>query len=77
MCCTPWTASYVNSIAIRRHLGSAISTRIRVPNVSGRADLGQTLVISSGFSHGDIGRFPEVTVPSQRIAAALGVAGRG
>jgi carbamoyl-phosphate synthase large subunit len=67
--------SYVNSIAIRRHLGTAISTRMRVPNVSGRAELGPTLVISSGFSHGDIGRFPEVTVPSQQIAAALGVQG--
>jgi carbamoyl-phosphate synthase large subunit len=67
--------AYVNSIAIRRHLGAAISSRIRVPNVSGRAELGPTLVISSGFSHGDIGRFPEVTVPSARIAAALGAQG--
>jgi carbamoyl-phosphate synthase large subunit len=66
---------YVNSIAIRRHLSGALSTRIRVPNVSGRADLGPTLMISSGFSHGDIGRFPEVAVPSQRIAAALGAQG--
>jgi carbamoyl-phosphate synthase large subunit len=66
---------YVNSIAIRRHLGAAISTRIRVPNISGRDDLGPTLVISSGFSHGDIGRFPEVTKPSEKIATALGVQG--
>ena len=66
---------YVNSIAIRRHLGAAISSRIRVPNISGRADLGPTLVISSGFSHGDIGRFPEVTAASERIAKALGARG--
>ncbi len=66
---------YVNSIAIRRHLGTAISSRMRVANVSGRAELGQTLVISSGFSHGDIGRFPEVTSVCRRIAQAIDARG--
>jgi carbamoyl-phosphate synthase large subunit len=66
---------FVNSIAIRRHLGTAISTKIRVRNTSGRPELGPTLVISSGFSHGDIGRFPEVTGGAERIAKALDVRG--
>lgn len=62
----------VNSIALRRHLGSAISTRIKVPNCTGRSELGETLIISSGFSHGDLGPFPEVTGPCEKIADALG-----
>jgi carbamoyl-phosphate synthase large subunit len=66
---------FVNSIAIRRHLGTAMSSRIRVRNLTDRAELGPTLVISSGFSHGDIGRFPEVTAACERIAKALDVRG--
>jgi carbamoyl-phosphate synthase large subunit len=66
---------FINSIAIRRHLGAAISTRIRVKNTSGKPELGPTLVISSGFSHGDIGRFPEVTGACERIAKALDARG--
>lgn len=66
---------FVNSIAIRRHLGTAISTRIRVSNTSGREELGPTLVVSSGYSHGDIGRFPEVTEVCERIAKHLDARG--
>jgi carbamoyl-phosphate synthase large subunit len=66
---------FINSIAIRRHLGTAMSTRIRVPNVSGRSELGPTLVVSSGFSHGDIGRFDEVTAACEQIAKQLDVRG--
>ena len=66
---------FVNSIGVRRHLNSAFSSRIRVPNHSGRAELGGTLVISSGVSQGDIGRFPEVTEVCERIAKALDARG--
>lgn len=66
---------FVNSIAIRRHLGTAMSSRIRVRNQSERVELGTSLVISSGFSHGDIGKFPEVTGACERIAKALDVRG--
>lgn len=66
---------FVNSIALRRELKSSLSIRSSVQNRSNRADLGTKLIISSGISQGEIGRFPEVTEPCERIAAALGVAG--
>ena len=40
-----------------------------------RLPSGPTLVISSGFSHGDIGRFRAVTEPCERIAEALDARG--
>lgn len=65
----------VNSIALRRDLRSAISSKIRVPNQTDRADLGDTLVVSSGFSHGEIGRYPEVAAPCEKIAESLDARG--
>lgn len=65
----------INSIAVHRHILSALSNRLKVPNRSGREELGPVLAISSGVSQGDIGRFPEVTGPCERIAAALGATG--
>jgi carbamoyl-phosphate synthase large subunit len=66
---------YVDSIALRRHLSGALHVRASVPNLTGRAELGRTLVISSGVSHGEIGRFPEVTEPCRLISEALGARG--
>jgi len=66
---------FVNSIAVRRDLKSALNVRAAAPNLSGREELGPTLVISSGVSHGHVDRFPEVTGPCERMAAALGVRG--
>lgn len=66
---------FINSIGLRRELKSALSVRSSVQNRSGRIDLGTKLVISSGISQGEIGRFPEVTEPCERIAAAMGVKG--
>jgi carbamoyl-phosphate synthase large subunit len=65
----------VNSIAVHRDLHSQLNVRTRVANRTGRKELGPSLVLSSGYSHGTIGRFPDVTGPSERIAAALGVTG--
>lgn len=65
----------IDSIALRRLVQGQLHTRVQVPNRTGRTDLGQTLVISSGVSHGYVGRFPEVTGPCERIAAALGARG--
>jgi carbamoyl-phosphate synthase large subunit len=61
----------INSIATRRLLTTAISVRLRVPNRTARHDLGPMLVVSSGVSQGEVGRWPEVTGPCERIAAAL------
>ncbi|HLG71804.1 MAG TPA: ATP-grasp domain-containing protein [Chloroflexota bacterium] len=65
----------VNSIAVHRMLGSALSTRLKAPNRTERTELGPILMISSGVSQGYVDRFPEVTGPCERIASALGVRG--
>jgi carbamoyl-phosphate synthase large subunit len=67
--------TFVNSIALRRELDGPLSIRFQAPNATGREELGERLVISSGFSHGVIDRFPEVTEQCERIAAELGVHG--
>ena len=67
--------NFVNSIALRRSLNGALNTRSVVRNRTGRDDLGEWLVISSGVSHGYIDRFPEVTEPCERMARALGARG--
>ena len=67
--------NYVNSIAVRRSLAGQLNIRSAVPNRTGRRELGEALVISSGISQGDIGRFPEVTAQCKEIAAALGARG--
>jgi carbamoyl-phosphate synthase large subunit len=66
---------FINSIAVRRILESQLNVRISVPNRTGRHELGDRLVISSGISHGYVGRFPEVTGQCEEIARALGVRG--
>ncbi|MEO7728979.1 MAG: ATP-grasp domain-containing protein [Burkholderiales bacterium] len=61
----------LNSIAIRRVIGNAISVRLRVPNRTSNHTLGNSLVISSGVSQGEVGRWPLVTAQCERIARAL------
>jgi carbamoyl-phosphate synthase large subunit len=63
--------TFINSIAVRRMLGNALSVRLKVPNNSNRPDLGPMLVISSGISQGEIGRFREITAQCEEIGAAL------
>lgn len=62
---------YVNSIAVKRHLNSGLSVRTAVVNRTGRSEFGSHLVISSGVSQGDIGRYPEVTSQCREIADRL------
>jgi carbamoyl-phosphate synthase large subunit len=66
---------FINSIALRRLVAGQLHTRVSVPNMTDRRDLGEVLVISSGVSHGTLDRYPDVTGPCERIAAALGVTG--
>jgi carbamoyl-phosphate synthase large subunit len=66
---------YVNAIAVKRHLNSGLSVRTSVINRTGRKELGPRLVISSGVSQGDIGRFDEVTRQCREIADRLGSRG--
>jgi carbamoyl-phosphate synthase large subunit len=66
---------YVNSIAVKRHLNSRLSVCASVVNRTGRKELGPRLVISSGVSQGDIGRYPEITAQCREIADRLGSRG--
>ena len=67
--------NFINSIAVRRKFNSALNIRTAVRNRTRRAELGEWLVISSGISHGQVGRFRNVTEPCERIAAVLGARG--
>jgi carbamoyl-phosphate synthase large subunit len=67
--------NFLNSIAVRRHLNGTMNIRSSVPNRSGRPELGSSLVVSSGVSQGEVGAFPEVTGPCERLAKSLGVRG--
>lgn len=63
---------YINSIAVKKSILSGLSNKMRIPNRTGRKELGTLLAISSGISQGEIGRFPDITEPSRRIAEAIG-----
>jgi carbamoyl-phosphate synthase large subunit len=66
---------YFNAIAVKRHLKSGLSVRTSVENRTNRKELGPRLVISSGVSQGDIGRYGEVTAQCREIADRLGSRG--
>jgi carbamoyl-phosphate synthase large subunit len=65
----------LGSVALRRELSSLLSVRSRVANRTGRAELGRELVVSSGFSQGEVNDFPEVRAQAERLAEALGSRG--
>jgi len=66
---------YINSIAVKRALTGGLNIRMSVPNRTGKTELGPKLVISTGVSQGEIGRFPEVTEQCKAIAKAVGAKG--
>lgn len=66
---------YINSIAVRRELKSALNLRISTPNLTGRKDLGSRLVVSSGISMGEVCQNSEVLETCEKIAKALDVRG--
>jgi len=57
----------VGSIAIKRVIGNAVSTRLRVPSLDGQ----RTHVISSGFSQGIVCHVPELQEQAEKIAKGL------
>lgn len=67
--------NYINSIAVRRLLSGQLNIRMSVPNRTDKVNLGPKLVVSSGVSHGHIGRFEEVLEQCREMAVALGVRG--
>jgi carbamoyl-phosphate synthase large subunit len=67
--------NFLNSIAVRRDLKSSLSCRMRIPNLTGYSEYGPYLSVSTGISQGEIGPFPEVTLPCEKVAKAIGACG--
>lgn len=66
---------FVGSIALHRHILSGLSSLTKVPNLTGRKELGEVLAISSGVSQGDFKNYPEVRAACEEIATKLGSKG--
>jgi carbamoyl-phosphate synthase large subunit len=62
--------SFIGSVALRRDLTNALSTRARIRARAGRR-VGEMLVVSSGISQGVIEDAPEIRNACERIAAAM------
>jgi carbamoyl-phosphate synthase large subunit len=61
----------INSIAVKRMILSSLGNRIKIKNMSDNKSLGDMLVISSGISQGEIGKYSEVTKQCEVIAEKL------
>lgn len=66
---------YINAIAVKREFTGQLNMRMSVPNITGKSELGPKLIISSGISHGTVGRFSEVTEQCKEIAHSIGAKG--
>lgn len=62
---------FINSIAIKRVINNALTIRASVPNRSGRQDLGDRLVISTGISQGHVAEWKEIRSQCEKIARLL------
>lgn len=62
---------FINSIAIKRLINNALTIRTSVPNRSGRAELGDRLVISTGISQGHVADWRDVRNKCEEIARLL------
>lgn len=65
----------ISAVALRRQIRSGLSNRLRVPNRTGRSELGPDLVISSGISQGELVDFEPVLTAAKKIALSLGSVG--
>jgi carbamoyl-phosphate synthase large subunit len=65
----------INSIAVKKNILSGLSSKIKVSNRTGRLELGETLVVSSGVSQGEIGRFSNINEQCEAIALKMGCQG--
>lgn len=72
---TDMTGKYINKIAVKRNILSGLSSKTKIRNCSGNAKYGDYLVISSGVSQGEIGRYSEITDVCKDIALKLGCTG--
>lgn len=65
----------INSIAVKKNIMTGLSNKIKVPNNTGRAELGPVLAISSGVSQGHIGRYADITAQCEEIGLKMGCQG--
>jgi carbamoyl-phosphate synthase large subunit len=63
------------TVVLHRSILSGLSNRLRMPNRTGRTELGTTLAVSSGISQGTIVDLAPVRERSEAIAQALGSIG--
>jgi carbamoyl-phosphate synthase large subunit len=64
------------SVALRRHITTGLSNRLRVQNRCGRSsDLGSVLAVSSGITQGELGDYPAIRKTAEAIARSLGSTG--
>ena len=63
---------FINSIAVRKSIETALNNRIKIRNNTQNADLGKFLVISSGISEGYVDKYPEVTKVCEEISEKIG-----
>jgi carbamoyl-phosphate synthase large subunit len=65
----------MGSMVIHRQILSGLSNRFRLPNRTGRSELGSALAVSSGISQGRIVNCPLVQARAEEIADTLGSIG--
>lgn len=66
---------FINSVALRRHLSNGLSLKAKVKNRTGKKQMGEYLVVSTGISQGTIAPFPEVVSQCRQIAEAISSCG--
>jgi carbamoyl-phosphate synthase large subunit len=66
---------FLCSATLKRDLTKSLSVKFSIPNVTGRKDLGDSLVISSGISQGMMMSHPEIESYCREVAEKLGSTG--
>jgi len=69
---TDMEGNLINSIAIRRNISFGLGCKIKIANRSEKQELGAHLVISSGISQGQVGKYEFVTEYCENLALKLG-----
>jgi carbamoyl-phosphate synthase large subunit len=62
---------FVSGVALKRNLKGSLSVRTRLPNMSSRKELGESLLISSGVSQGVIDDYEDLVRVCTSAAAEL------
>jgi carbamoyl-phosphate synthase large subunit len=61
----------VSGVALRRDLSASLSVRTKIPNQTGRSELGSNLVVSSGVSQGWFDLYPDIVKQCREVADSL------